>query len=158
MFTTQGLKLINFFQKAFQAGTVERDQKKYLTKYRSHIQAAGQVFQFLALAKPDSKSVLGWKPTKRLMDLIVKSNAGLPKAPASEDVQVLLGLMLDTMLGSDPSEERYFCVQSLMRLGLVVVDSWGDRMPTRELLNQFTISYLTSDGGQPPPSILSAAQ
>jgi hypothetical protein len=154
--TTQTRKLINFFQKAFQDPGI--NPEKYLTRYRSHIQAAGQVFQFLALAKPDSKSVLGWKPTKRLMDLIVKSNAGLPKAPASEDVQVLLGLMLDTMLGSDPSEERYFCVQSLMRLGLVVVDSWGDRMPTRELLNQFTISYLTSDGGQPPPSILSAAQ
>src|ERR1700730_183043 len=74
--TNQTSELINFFQKALQAGTVERDQKKYLTKYRSEIEAAGQVFQYLELAKPDSKSALGWKPTKRLLDLIAKSNRG----------------------------------------------------------------------------------
>ena len=53
---TQTRTLINFFQKAFQAGTVERDPEKYLTKYRSEIEAAGQVFQYVELAKPDSKS------------------------------------------------------------------------------------------------------
>ena len=50
MFTTQALKLINFFQKAFQAGTIEQDPEKYFAKYRSEIEAAGQVFQYLELA------------------------------------------------------------------------------------------------------------
>ena len=65
--STQTRDLITFFQKAFQAGTVERDPEKYLAKYGSEIEAAGQVFQYLELAKPDSKSALGWKPTKRLL-------------------------------------------------------------------------------------------
>ena len=87
--TTQTPKLINFFQKAFQAGTVERDPEKYLTKYRSKIEAAGRVFQYLELAHPDSKSALGWKPTKRLLDLIAKSHAGpLKTTPKSVDIQV----------------------------------------------------------------------
>jgi hypothetical protein len=162
--TTQTRTLINFFQKAFQAGTVERDQKKYFTKYRSEIEAAGQVFQYLELAKPDKKSVLGWKPTKRLLDLIAKSDAGPPNTtPKSVDIQVLLDLLLDTILGSAPSEERYFCVQSLMRLGLVVVDSWGDQMPTIELLDLFTVSYYTRAWAVRDPNatyevVLSAAE
>jgi hypothetical protein len=61
--TNQTSELINFFQKAFQAGTGERDQKKYLTKYRSEIEAAGQVFQYLELAKPDSKHLGGSRPS-----------------------------------------------------------------------------------------------
>jgi hypothetical protein len=141
--TTQTPKLINFFQKAFQAGTVERDQKKYLTKYRSEIETAGQVFQYLELAKPDSKSALGWKPTKRLLDLIAKSNAGPPKVtPKSVDLQVLLDLMLNTMLGPNRHQGvGCFCIHLLISLGLVVEDSLGDWMPTIELLNLFTSSY-----------------
>ena len=128
MFTTQALKLINFFQKAFQAGTIEQDPEKYLTKYRSEIEAAGQVFQYLELAKPDSKSALGWKPTKRLLDLIAKSDAGPPKTtPKSVDIQVLLDLMMDTMLGSDRQPGiGWFCVHSLIRLGLVDKSDSGD--------------------------------
>jgi hypothetical protein len=141
--TTQARKLINFFQKAFQAGTVERDQKKYLTKYRSQIEAAGQVLQYLELAKPDGKSALGWAPTKRLLDLIAKSNAGPPKTtPKSGDTEMLLDLMMDTMLGSDRRRGLgRFCIASLIRLGLVVEDSAGDWMPTIELLDLFSMSY-----------------
>jgi hypothetical protein len=140
---TQTAKLINFFQKAFPAGTVERDPEKYLTKYRSEIEAAGQVFQYLELTKPDSKSALGWKPTKRLLDLIAKSDAGPPKTTRkSVEIQVLLDLMMDTMLGSDHSQGvGCFCIRSLVSLGLVVEDSLGDWMPTIELLNLFTTSY-----------------
>jgi hypothetical protein len=152
--TTQTPKLINFFQKAFQAGTVERDQKKYLTKYRSEIETAGQVFQYLELAKPDSKSALGWKPTKRLLDLIAKSNAGPPKrTPKSVDIQVLLDLMIDTMLGPDLHQGvGCFCIHSLISLGLVVEDSLGDWMPTIELLNLFTTSYYVRAWGVRDPN------
>ena len=64
MLTTATAKLIEFFQEAFQAGKIEQDQKKYFDKYRSEIKAAGQVFQYLELANPDTKSLLGWKPKK----------------------------------------------------------------------------------------------
>jgi hypothetical protein len=140
---THTAKLIAFFQKAFQAGTVERDPEKYLKKYRSKIEAAGRVFQYLELAKPDSKSALGWKPTKHLLDLIAKSHAGPPKTtPKSVDIQVLLDLMMDTMLGSEHSRGvGCLCIYSLIRLGLVVEDYLGDWMPTIELLNLFTSSY-----------------
>jgi hypothetical protein len=149
----QTRKLISFFQKAFQAGTVERDQKKYLTNHRSEINEAAQVFQYLDLAKPDIKSVLGWKPTKRLLDLIAKSNAGPPKAAPASDIQVLLDLMLNTMLGSDRGQGAgFFCVQSLIRLGLVVEDSWGDWMPTIELLDLFARSYYARAWGANDPN------
>ena len=147
-------KLINFFQKAFQAGAIERDPEKYLGKYRSEIDAAGQVFQYLELATPDSKSALGWKPTKRLLDLIAKSDAALPKTPPkSVDVQVLLDLMLDTMLGSDRHQGLgCFCVHSLIKLGLVVEDSWDDQVPTIELLDLFTSSYYARAWGIRDPN------
>jgi hypothetical protein len=152
--SNQTRKLINFFQKAFQAGTVERDPEKYLTKYRSKIEAAGQVFQYLELAKPDSKSALGWKPTKRLLDLIAKSDAGPPKTtPKSVDIQVLLDLMMDTMLGPDHHQGvGCFCIHSLISLGLVVEDSLGDWMPTIELLNLFTSSYYVRAWGSRDPN------
>jgi hypothetical protein len=162
--TNQTSELINFFQKAFQAGTVERDPEKYLTKYRSEIEAAGQVFQYLELAKPDSKSVLGWKPTKRLLDLI---DAGPPKAaPKSVDIQVLLSLMLDTILGSKRSQGvGCFCIRSLIRLGLVDDSDWeiDAPAPTIELLNLFTSAYYARAWGVRDPNIrhkfvLSAAE
>src|ERR1700730_9047614 len=154
MFSTQALKLINFFQKAFQAGTIERDPEKYLAKYRSEIEAAGQVFQYLQLARPDSKSALCWKPTKRLLDLIAKSHAGpLKTTPNSVDIQVLLDLMMDTMLGSDRHQGLgCFCVHSLIRLGLVVEDSWGDWVPTIELQDLFTSSYYRRAWGVRDPN------
>jgi hypothetical protein len=163
---TQTRTLINFFQKAFQAGTVERDQKKYFTKYRSQIQAAGQVFQYLELAKPDSKSVLGWKPTKCLLDLIAKSDAGPPNTtPKWVDVQLLLALMMDTMLGSEHTQGvGCFCVRSLIRLGLVVdSDCLIDApAPTIELLNLFTSAYCARAWGCDPnirhKFVLAAAQ
>jgi hypothetical protein len=158
-------KLINFFQKAFQAGTVERDPEKYLTKYRSQVEAAGRVFQYLELAKPDSKSALGWKPTKRLLDLIVKSNAGPSRGtPVSVDIPVLLDLMLDTILGSDRRRGlARLCIASLIRLGLVVEDSLGDWMPTIELVDLFTVSYCTRAWAARDPNatyvaVLSGAQ
>jgi hypothetical protein len=155
--TTQTPKLINFFQKAFQAGTVERDQKKYLTKYRSEIETAGQVFQYLELAKPDSKSALGWKPTKRLLDLIAKSDAGPPKVtPKSVDIQVLLDLMLDTILGSEHSQGvGCFCIRSLISLGLVDDSDWeiDAPAPTIELLNLFTSAYYARAWGVSDPNI-----
>ena len=154
MFTTQALKLLNFFQKAFQAGTIEQDPEKYFAKYRSEIEAAGQVFQYLELATLDSKSALGWKPTKRLLDLIAKSDAGPSKTPPkSGDIQVLLDLMMDTMLGSDRHQGLgCFCVQSLIKLGLVVEDSWGDHVPTIELLDLFTSSYYCRAWGVRDPN------
>jgi hypothetical protein len=163
---TQTRTLINFFQKAFQVGTVERDQKKYFTKHRSDIEAAGQVFQYLELAKPDSNSVLGWKPTKRLLDLIAKSDADPPKStPKSVDIQVLLDLMLDTILGSEHTQGvGCFCVRSLIRLGLVVdSDCLIDApAPTIELLNLFTSAYCARAWGCDPnirhKFVLAAAQ
>jgi hypothetical protein len=163
--STQTRELISFFQKAFQAGTVERDPEKYLAKYRSEIEAAGKVFQYLELATPDSKAALGWKPTKPLLDLIAKSNAGPSKTkPKPVEVQVLLDLMMDTMLGSDRQQGvGCFCVRSLIKLGLVDEDSWGDHAPTIELLNLFTSFYYFRAWGVRNPNaacevVLSGAQ
>jgi hypothetical protein len=150
--TSQTRAVINFFQKAFPA--VERDPEKYLTKYRSETEAAGQVFQYLELAKPDSKSAIGWQPKKRLLDLIAKASAGPPKkTPKSVDIEVLLSLMLDTILGSERGQGvRCFCIRSLIRLGLVDDSDWEivAPAPTIELLNLFTSAYCARAWGCDP--------
>jgi hypothetical protein len=150
--STQTRDLITFFQKAFQAGTVERDPEKYLAKYGSEIEAAGQVFQYLELAKPDSKAALGWKPTRPLLDLIAKSNVGPSKTKPKSFEPVFLSLMLDTMLGSDRGEGvTCFCLHCLVRLGLVVQDS-DDYMVTDELLELFSRPYYVRMWGAHDPN------
>jgi hypothetical protein len=136
-------KLIDLFQKAFQAGTVERDPDKYLAKYHTKIAATGKVFQYLDLAKPDRTSVLGWKPTKRLLNLIAKPNAHPRKTKQKAvEAQVVFDLMLDTMPGSERTQGlALLCIHALIKLGLVIEDSLGDCMPTVELLDLFTDSY-----------------
>jgi hypothetical protein len=149
MLNRQTTTLITFFQKAYQAGEVDRDPEKYLAKYRSGINAAGQMFQYLELAKPNGKSTLGWQPTKDLLDLITTSDASMRKTtPKSvrNSPQVLMGLMLDTMLGPDHSQGvGSFCVASLLRLGLAVLEekAFDDAIPTIDLLARFSWSYLT---------------
>jgi hypothetical protein len=146
MFTTATAKLIEFFQAAFQAGEVERDQQKYFNKYRSEIKAAGQLFQYLDLAKPDPKSLLGWKAKKGLLALIAETKAVPPQTTAkAADAfpPVLMDLMMDTMLGSDCQAVGSFCIHSLIKLGLVVEESSDDWMPTAIMLNLFTLSYYT---------------
>ena len=156
MFDKQTLLLIKFFQKAFQAGEVESDPTKYLDKYRSSIKAIGRVFEYLKLAKPDKKSALGWKPAKRLLNLIAKVNDPSKQTTnsASNMEPFVLGLMFDTMLGVDDDPYRHdcFCSTVLMMLGLVLEDDLGDRFPTPALTNLFVDTYyarvvetLTSD-------------
>ena len=110
------------------------------------------MFQYLELAKPDSKAALGWKPTKPLLDLIAKSNAGPSKTTPKSFEPVFLSLMLDTMLGSDRGEGvTCFCLHCLVRLGLVVQDS-DDYMVTDELLELFCRPYYVRMWGAHDPN------
>jgi hypothetical protein len=157
MFDKQTLLVIKFFQKAFQvAGEVESDPAKYLNKFRSSIKAIGRLFEYLKLAKPDKKSALGWKPAKRLLDLIAKGNYPSKRTTNSASIMepFVLGLMFDTMLGvgDDPYRHDCFCSHVLMMLGLVFEDDIGDRFPTPALADLFLDTYcirvfekLTSD-------------
>jgi hypothetical protein len=110
------------------------------------------VCQYLELAKPDTKSLLGWKAKKGLLDLIAKTRALPPQTTAkSADAfpQVLIDLMMDTMLGSEHSQSvGCFCTHVLIKLGLVVEDSFGDWTPTVNMVNLFTMSYYTKAWAQ----------
>ena len=46
--------------------------EKYVKTYKSDIEEAGQLFAYLGLAKPDTQSPLGWRPTPALLDVIAK--------------------------------------------------------------------------------------
>ena len=65
--------MVSIFQKVFQLeGSEEHDPVKYVKTYELHIEEVGQIFAYLGLAKPDTQSALGWKPTRLLMEIIAQ--------------------------------------------------------------------------------------
>jgi hypothetical protein len=70
--------MIKIFMQRFggvQDDGVYGDPQRYLKEYASDIELLGKLFQYLDLAAADNKSPLGWKPTDRLIDIIVDRTA-----------------------------------------------------------------------------------
>ena len=73
MFDNDTQLVVSIFRRAFQmVGSEEHVPEKYVKSYKSDIEEAGQLFAYLGLAKPDTQSPLGWRPTPALMDVIAK--------------------------------------------------------------------------------------
>ena len=73
MFDNDTQLMVSIFQEVFQLeGSVEHDPVKYVKTYETHIEKAGKLFAYLGLAKPDTQSPLGWKPTHLLMEIIAQ--------------------------------------------------------------------------------------
>jgi hypothetical protein len=134
------LKIIEFCQAAKQD---QGDPEKYLDRNRNNIAAAGRMFEFFGLAKPDSSSPLGWKGTQGMMELIADPKAFLPNSPPSygELAENLIVLMIEASLGvavDDPMlKESLFCQDCLYKLGLLFKNAHGDLVPQLELLELF---------------------
>ena len=56
LFDQDTQRLVGIFQKVFHLSYVERDQVKYVKPYARHIEWAGRLFEYLGLAKPESKA------------------------------------------------------------------------------------------------------
>jgi hypothetical protein len=114
----------------------------------------GKLLEYLRLAKPDKKSVLGWKATDDLLDLIAKSNAAGPAKPTSKSASLMeslmLSLMLQTVLGTEAGN---FHCYVLIRLGLIVEHTDGDWTPAPLLVKLFADSYDTRGPAPDPEAV-----
>jgi hypothetical protein len=117
-------------KEAIRVGEIEPNPAKYLNTFLAEIETTGKFLEYLRLAKPDKKSVLGWKATDGLLDLIAKSNAAGPAKPTSKSASLMeslmLSLMLQTVLGTEAGN---FHCYVLIRLGLIVEHTDGDWTP-----------------------------
>jgi hypothetical protein len=53
----------------------EADQTRYVKCCASDIERLGRIFKFLGLAEDDKQSVLGWKPTAKLIRMVAERAA-----------------------------------------------------------------------------------
>jgi len=137
------LRVIGFFQQVF--CELDCDPEERLEKLRSRIKPAGRVFEYLELAKSDERSPLGWKPSKRLLDLITKRKSPKHTTRSTRGMKpFVLNLMLDVMLGVDNSWGASFrCCVVLAELGLVYQDRIGNWVPRIALADLFVPAYYT---------------
>jgi DNA-binding transcriptional ArsR family regulator len=147
MFDQDTQRLVRIFQKVFNLSYVERDQLKYVKRYAHAIERAGQLFEYLGLAKLDKQSPLGWRPTPVLLDIMNKQSA--PKSKQNDKAisvvdRLLMDLLTDVILGDDESHQiDLFSLgfDVLRELGLVREDRDGNMGPTRCLLRLFEDAY-----------------
>ena len=69
MFDNDTQLMVSILQEVFQLeGYEEHDPVKYVKTYEWEIEEVGQLLAYLGLAKPDTQSALGWRPTHLLLD------------------------------------------------------------------------------------------
>jgi hypothetical protein len=133
MFDNDTELMVSIFLKAFQlARSEERVPEKYVQRYKSDIEEAGQLFAYLGLAKPDTQSPLGWRPTPALMDVIakraVRRSKPIDRMARAED-SLIISLICDAALGE--SHKRYpLCAFSVLTALGLVQEAYNDDLPT----------------------------
>jgi hypothetical protein len=146
MFDNDTELLVAIFQEAYRP-TVndELDPVKYVQRYKRQIEFAGQLFEYLQLAKPDTQSPLGWRPTDRLLKVIAKRAARRSKpidrmVNAEEDL--ISELMFDAVFGelTDHSVTA-LGFRVLSGLGLMRETTDGNSLPSLELRELFADGY-----------------
>ena len=90
MFDNDTQLMVSIFRRVFQlVGSEERVPERYVKSYKLDIEEAGQLFACLGLAKPDTQSPLGWRPTLALMEIIanraVRSAKPIERMVSAED-------------------------------------------------------------------------
>jgi hypothetical protein len=139
--------LVRIFQEVFQLeNSVEYDPVKYVKTYESHIEEMGQLFVYLGLAKRDTQSALGWKPTHLLMEIIAQKVVRWPKLIdrfVCEEDTFIISLLCDAAFGEARSIRRYpaFSFKVLTALELVRGTTDGAVLSTRHLRQLFAEAY-----------------
>ena len=99
-------RLIEKFDEVNESGEikcVELDTATYTKTYKTQIAAAGQMFAYLGLAKPDTQSPLGWKPTPLLLEIIAEKIAHRPRLidrMVNDEGTLTISLLYDAVYGS----------------------------------------------------------
>jgi hypothetical protein len=103
MYGTDIHLMVTIFQQVFRfKSKVEMDPAKYVQQHEVRIKRAGQLFEYLGLAKRDSKSPLGWRPTNSLMGLIAKRL--LEEPPKRKLDKISVTFLWDEVFGEDVEE------------------------------------------------------
>jgi hypothetical protein len=120
---------------------------KYVRVHKREIEIAGQLFAYLGLAKPDTQSPLGWRPTHRLLEVIAKRAARwskpLDRFMHPED-SLTISLLCDAVFGDLTDHSVYTTglgFRVLHALGLLRDTTDGDSLPSLELRQLFAEAY-----------------
>jgi hypothetical protein len=149
--------MVGIFRRVFQlARSEERVPEKYVQSYKSDIEEAGQLFAYLDLAKPDTQSPLGWRPTPALMDIIakraVRGAKPIDRMVRAED-SLIISLLCDAAFGE--AHKRYpLCAFSVLTALGLVREGLNDDLPTLKLRQLFAEAYYDRQAREGKPKQL----
>jgi hypothetical protein len=113
---------------------------EYMKHHERDIRNVGSAFERLGLAKQDTKAGLGWRPTTRLLDLIVKKVVRQSLKPSKNQAVPEDSFFLESILDAVPGEGElhrhqvaYYAFHVLASLGLLRESYDGDWKTTRQL-------------------------
>src|SRR5260370_10681789 len=93
------LLMITIFQQVHNGDGI-CDPMKYLKRYGRDIKEAGQLFAYVDLAEYDRQSPLGWKPTRRFIEILAKqANHPSKLHTKSGETTFILDLLGDAVFG-----------------------------------------------------------
>ena len=137
--------MVSIFRRVFQSvGSEEHVPDRYMKSFKSEIEEAGQLFAYLGLAKPDTQSPLGWRPTPALMDVVakraVRRSKPIDRAVRAEE-SLIISLLLDAAFGEDREVYPLFAFSVLTALGFTRETITDDDLPTPHLRRLFAKAY-----------------
>jgi len=133
------LMVAMFLKCLFNTKQVPTDPKNYLKKYKPLIRETCLLFEYLGLAKRDRKSLLGWKPKRRLLEFI--ANGEEAKRERSDDAMTV-NLLWDAVFGEKVQGEKGMLgLYVLSALGLLSQDNTGIWRASSQLQRLFKEGY-----------------
>jgi hypothetical protein len=160
MFDNDTELLVAIFQKVFrleerfdevddngEIKCTQLDTVRYTETYKTQIAAAGQMFAYLGLAKPDTQSPLGWRPAPILLEIIAEKVARRPRLidrMVNDEDTLTISLLCDAVFGDLTDHSVYTTglgFHVLCALGLLRVNRCGETLPTPELRQIFSDAY-----------------
>jgi hypothetical protein len=132
--------MVAIFQKMFQLEKGIADPAKYVKRHELRIKKAGQLLEYLGLAEQDAESSLGWKPTRRLIEIIAdRLSKNLPRGESYGDDHTSHFLSI-AVFGRGETEDN-LGYEMLHALGLLRETSSGDWKATQQLKELFSHGY-----------------
>jgi len=120
---------------------LERSAAEYVEHHHRDIERIGQLLEYLGLAEEDVQCPFGWKPTKRLLEIIARKAANPSKFSKRRITcrdQAMITLLCDAVWGTGrrnfpPSNMYSFAFDVLEGLGLMQRTTELEPFPTESL-------------------------
>ena len=155
MFDNDTELLVAVFQEVFQLepdegdDELELDSVQYMQRHKWQIEIAGQLFAYLGLARPDTQSPLGWRPTHLLLEVIAKRavrRSKLIDRIVCEEDTLIISLLCDAVFADGSYRDHSVYTTGLgfsvlCALGLLRESTEGFNLPTLELRQLFAEAY-----------------